>query len=237
MAPPKRLVLFVEGQGDRDAVPVLVKQLLTDLAAWSDLFLDEQPFVVGSIAELTADNGKGWIAKLGAARKRPKLGAVLLIQDGDLELIRKEPFCAAVFAARLADWAKQAGAGSLFSLAAVFACMEFESWMLACAECLAGAPLPDGRPGIRPGATAPAGDLELHPRNAKGWLDQQMDAGYKPTRDQQPLTQLLVRHLDAVRARGLRSFRRLENAVRLLVEAVRADAPIVSPAAPQSAQK
>jgi hypothetical protein len=229
MASPKRLVLFVEGEGDRGAVPILVKRLLTELGGWSDLFLDPQPFVVGNVADLTAHEGSEWVRFLGAARSRPKLGAVLLLQDGDLGRIRGEEFCAAAFGSRLAEWARTAGAGTLFSVSTVFACQEYESWMLACADRLAGLQLPDGRPGIRPGTTAPGGDLEHAPRDAKGWMDQHIEAGYKPTRDQGPFTQLLTDHLDAVRARGMRSFQRLEKALSELLNAIRTGTPIVTP--------
>ncbi len=114
MAAPRRLVLFVEGEGDRDALPVLVKQLLTELGAWPDLFLDPRPFVVGSVADLTAHNGRDWVRLLNTVRSRPKLGAVLLVQDGDLGRIRGEQFCAAQFGARLSQWARAAGAGNGF---------------------------------------------------------------------------------------------------------------------------
>jgi hypothetical protein len=113
MPAPSRLVLFVEGEGDRQAIPALVKRLLTESDAWSHLFLDDKPFVVGNAADLTKDNGKDWLRLLNAARKRPNLGAVLLIQDGDLGRIRREDFCAARFGARLSDWARATGAGKL----------------------------------------------------------------------------------------------------------------------------
>src|SRR5260370_2119272 len=132
MAAPKRVVLFVEGEGDRDAVPVLVKQLLTGIGAWQHLFLDDKPFVVGNVAELTKADGKEWVRYLHAGAKRPTLGAILLIQDGDLGRIRGEEFCAAGFAARFSECAKTAGAGIGFSVATVFACQEYESWTLDC---------------------------------------------------------------------------------------------------------
>ncbi len=47
---------------------------------------------------------------------------------------------------------------------------------------LAGLELPDRRPGIKAGTPAPTGDLEVKPRDARGWLDKYIDAGYKPTR-------------------------------------------------------
>ena len=231
MGSPQRLLLFVEGDGDREAVPVLVKRLLTEMNAWSDVVLDVQSFVVGNVSDLTAQAGKEWVSKLNFARKRPKLGAVLLVQDGDLGRIRREEFCAATFGLRLAQWARGAGAGTNFSVATVFACQEYESWVLACADRLAGLPLTDGRPGLRSDTTAPEGDLERAPRDAKGWLDRHIEAGYKPTRDQRLVTELMVDHLDAVRARGMRSFQRLEKALGELVNAVRTGTPIVSPEA------
>src|SRR6267378_1312382 len=100
MPGPGRLTLFVEGEGDRAALPILVKQLITDLNGWDVLFLDNAPsFMVGSAADLTRKDGEDWLRLLGAARKKPKLSAVLLVQDGDLGYIRGEDFCAAMFAA------------------------------------------------------------------------------------------------------------------------------------------
>jgi hypothetical protein len=229
MAKRKKLVLFVEGEGDRQAVPVLVKRLLTDLQAWEHLALELPPLMVGNIAEVTRDDYRHWMRWLQATRKRPDLGGVLVLLDGDLERVRKERFCAADFGSCLAQRAKTAGAGTLFSVGIVFACQEYESWVLAGAERLAGLPFPDGRPGIRAEATVPEGNLEEAPRDAKKWLDQWIDAGYKPARDQEPLTRLLVDHLDTIRQRGMRSFRRLENALQQLVNAIRTNQHIVTP--------
>ncbi len=91
---------------------------------------------------------------------------------------------------------------------------------------MAGQRLPDGRL-IESNAKAPDGDLELSPRDAKGWFRAIVDGGYKPTRDQAALTRLV--DLEVIRARKLRSFRRLESAVSSLREAIRCNSPIVSP--------
>lgn len=237
MPAPKRLILFVEGAGDYFALPILVKHLLTEIEAWEHVFLDPKPFKVGNVAEITRNDGEPWVRYLHSARKRSNLGGILLVQDGDLSRIRGEAFCPPGFGLRLAEWARNAGGGSVFSVASVFACMEYESWLIACADYLAGISLPDGRPGIRSGTTIPTGDLEAMPRDAKGWLDGCMDAGYKNTRDQEPLTQLMVKHLDALRARNLRSFRRLETALQQLVEGIRTGNHVVTPAlAPSPAE-
>jgi hypothetical protein len=228
MARRPRLVLFVEGAGDREAAPVLLKTLLTERNAWAHLTLDPNPFTVGA---LLRNEGEVWKRQLRATAKGGGLGAVLLLLDGDAGRVGTETFCAGRFAARLTTLARDVGAGTMFSLAVVFACQEFESWMLACADRLAGQGLPDGRPGIRAGTEAPTADTERGPRDAKGWMADHCEEGYRPTRDQKPFTELMVRHLDAVRQRGPRSFRRLECAVTELVEAVASGAHVATPAA------
>jgi hypothetical protein len=82
------------------------------------------------------------------------------------------------------------GAGKTFSVPVVFARQEFETWLIAGVASLAGRRLPDGRL-IEPNAKAPDGDLELSPRDAKGWLRAIVEEGYKPTRDQAALTTLV----------------------------------------------
>ncbi len=223
----KRLVLFVEGPGDVLAVPVLVKRLLTDLDAWDCLFLDPNPFVVGGVNRLFKDDCRNWLRWLGAAAKRGAIGAVLLVLDGDLWRIRGEPFCAAKVARELAQESTRGRGGEIFSVAAVFACQEYESWLIAGVESLCGKPLKDGRPGVPPGTQPPAQDLESAPRNAKGWLNNVMESGYNPVRDQALLTEMV--DLELLRKRPMRSFRRLESAVRALVSALRDQSHVVSP--------
>src|SRR5687768_16602706 len=113
MKPPQRVVLFVEGEGDRDALPLLVTKLFDDISARNHLFLDGTPWVVGHVAGLTKDNGKEWIRLLNAASRAKNIGAVLLLLDGEDQSIRKESFCAGLFARRMAQSAKSAGAGKL----------------------------------------------------------------------------------------------------------------------------
>lgn len=226
-----RLVLFVEGAGDRDALPLLVKQVLNELDAWRYLWLDPNPLVVKHLGGLTKSDGEKWLRYLETAKKRKLLGAVLLVLDGDVDTIRNEPFCAGRFAARLAEWSRKAGGGSLFSVACVFPRMEYESWLIACSHLLAERLLsPGNRKGVKRGTSPPEGDLETAPRDAKRWLGERMEFGYKPTRDQEPLTRHMINCLDAVRERNLRSFSRFENALSILVNAICSGNPVVSPA-------
>ncbi len=226
MAAPRRLVLCVEGDGDVAAAPILVKKLLTELQGWDCLFLDPAPIRIGGVTNLFGKKAANWCQKLLVAAKRGNLGGVLLLQDGDTAPLPGQPFCAKEVGASLTERARTTGAGTQFSVSCVFALQEYESWLIAGVESLAGKPLPDGRTG----ACAPAGDLESAPRNAKGWLSQQMENGYKETTHQEPLTDMV--DLTVVRQRNLRSFRRLESALRELIEAIRSGQHIVSPAAP-----
>lgn len=177
---------------------------------------------------LTGRRAEEWTKKLKAAAKRPNLGGILVLLDGDAEKVERQDFCALYAARLLTERAKAAGAGASFSVAVVFACQEYESWILASLDALAGKPFSDGRPGVRAQSKAPQAELEKAPRDAKGELGKCMDAGYKQTIDQEPLTRLMVQDLSLVRKR-MRSFRRLEQALTQLVNAVKNDAPIVSP--------
>ena len=222
----RRLVLFVEGDGEVVAVPSLVRRLQGEAGDWSGTLLDENPFRVGGVNKLVKDDFRDWKRLLAASLKRGNVSAVLLILDGDAEKVGGKPFCAAQVAGSLAKAAVSIGAGKLFSVAIVFARQEYETWLIAGIASMAGKKLPDGRL-IQPHAEAPGGDLESSPRNAKGWLDDVIERGYKPTRDQAALTKLV--DLEMIRGRGLRSFRRLESAIARLFQAIRDDKPIVSP--------
>ncbi len=222
----KRIVLFVEGEGEAIAVPKLVARLLTEQNAWDAVVLDQHPFRVGQINKLVKDDHREWKRKLSATLKRTNVGGVLLLLDGDIRRVHNAPFCAANTAKSLAAIAASVGGGSNFSVASVFARQEFESWLIAGFTSFAGKTFPDGR--TAPANVAvPAGDLEESPRDAKGWLNKVIDGGYKPTRDQATLTQWLDPQL--VRDRGIRSFQRLESAVSELVSAIRSGNHVVTP--------
>ena len=72
------------------------------------------------------------------------------------------------------------------------------------------------------------GDLEQAPRDAKRWLSQVMPSRYREALHQKDLTELV--DLRAIRVRPMRSFQRLDSAIAELVDAVRDDTPISTPA-------
>src|SRR5207302_394219 len=114
-----RLVLLVEGDGDVQAVPSLVGRLLTQLPDefQGQLFLDNAPMRIGGVHQITGKRQGNLVRHLGNAANRSRLGAALLILDGDADRVEGEPFCAVVAARALAERATAAGAGMRFSFA------------------------------------------------------------------------------------------------------------------------
>jgi hypothetical protein len=106
----KRLVLFVEGDGDVGAAPVLVRRLRNETGKSYGIFVDDHPFRVGSVEKLMKDDFLKWKRFLGACVKRPNVGGVLLLLDGDIQKVGGMPFCAAEVAKALASHAIHAGA-------------------------------------------------------------------------------------------------------------------------------
>lgn len=150
--------------------------------------------------------------------------------DGDCPPARGgKQFCAAAVARELADVARTCGGGTQFSVAIVFACLEFESWFIAGLGSLAGKKLSDGREGVAEGAQfMPWDAVEKAPRDAKGWLRDQMVRGvYKPTTHQGELAKLL--DVNDLNLQKVRSFRRFQSAVSELMSAIITNQHFVTP--------
>src|SRR5947209_1412123 len=219
----KRLVLLVEGDGDVQAMPSLVGRLLTQLPdnLQGQLFLDNAPMRIGGLHQLTGKRQADLARHLGNATKRPRLGAALLILDGDADRVEGQPFCAVEVARSLAQRATAAGAGTQFSFAAVFLRQEYESLLLAVADQL---------PGLKPGVVVPP-TPEEGPRDAKGWLHEHLVDGYNPTDRQLELTRAVK---DWAPVHSLNCFQRLAHALMELADAVSSSRHVVSPRLPAS---
>lgn len=217
----KRLVLLVEGDGDVQAVPSLVGRLLTQLPddLQGQLFLDNAPLRIGGVHQVTGKRQGDLARHLGTAAKRSDLGGALLILDGDADRVEGQPFCAVEAARTIAQRATAAGAGARFSFAAVFLRQEFESLLLAAADQL---------PGFKPGVTLPP-TPEESPRDAKGWLHENLVDGYNPSDQQLDLTRAVK---DLAPVRLLNCFQRLENALIELAVAVKTSRHVASPQRP-----
>jgi hypothetical protein len=216
-----RLVLLVEGDGDVQAVPCLVGRLLTQLPdpLQGQLFLDNAPMRIGGLHQITGKRQGDLVRHLGNAAKRPKLGAVLLILDGDADRVEDQPFCAVEVARTIAQRASAAGAGTRFSFAAVFLRQEYESLLLSVADQL---------PGLKSGVTLPAAPEET-PRDAKGWLHENLADGYNPTHRQLDLTRAVE---DWTPVGSLKCYQRLVHALAELAEAAATSRHLVSPRRP-----
>ena len=66
----RRLIMFVEGEGDEQAVPTLVKRLLNEQDGWHDILLDNDTFRVGNVNKLVKDDFRDWKRYLNASLKR-----------------------------------------------------------------------------------------------------------------------------------------------------------------------
>lgn len=224
---PKKIVLLTEGHGEEEAAQVLVNRLLAERKAHDDkIFVDKDPLRVGQLPKVAKDGFKIYRDKLKIAAKHRQADGVLLILDGDCALNKQTVFCAKSIAHQFARIAVEEGAGRKFSASTVFALKEFESWLLAGSAGLAGQELLNRRAVISKDFVVPSGDLEDCPRNAKGVFSFAL-GGYRETTDQAAITRMV--DLDAIRARGMRSFRRLENAIDEMLLAFREDRHVASP--------
>jgi len=224
----KRIVLCVEGDGEVEAMPLLIRNVLAAKGLSNRVCVDSiQPFRVGGFFGLLPNNFESWKKKVQAAMQRKHAGGVLLILDSDVLTDKQSRTSCPIEAARqLVQAASIVGAGTRFPLAVVFACQEFESWFISAFNHLAGKRLPDGRQ-IRTTAIDSPLNPEVAPKAAKAWLSRHIDCGYKPTRDQLALTQLLT--VDDLRSGGCRSFVRLESAVDQLANAINTGVCVATP--------
>lgn len=229
----KRLVILGEGHGELSALPSLAAKLLRDSERGHLLFVDDRVVRAGNALGLIRQDPRTeevdcrrWLRHLQVAAARKNLGAVLAVFDGDANAFpagSAQRFCSATAARVMAESAVSIGAGKTFSLAIVFACMEYETWIVASVESLAGKTFSDGRPVLPTDTKFPPGDPEAH---GKRWLEKHMH-GYRETRDQRSLTDLV--DLKLIRDKRLRSFTRLDHAMEQILGAVESGTFIVSP--------
>jgi hypothetical protein len=229
----KRLVLLREGHGETTALPILTRRLLAEKNANGILFVDNDVIRARDASTLVKWDKRQnksdyteWLRRVALAKKRPNLGGILAVFDGDARTFPAGAafdFCAATAAKAMSLAASEEGAGKIFSLAIVFACVEYETWIIASAESLVGKTLDDGRLVLPFHLKVPRDDPECH---GKGWLEANCP-GYRPARDQGPLTELM--DLKIIRSKNLRSFRRLENALTQLIQSVTGNCYISTP--------
>ena len=140
----KRIVLFVEGEGESVAAPILVNKILNTIPdVWKHVHLDNAPFRVGEINKVLSNDN--WRRKILAANKRKNVGGVLVLLDGDVKKISGQNRCLIEIAKELNEQALNFGAATQFSIGIVFAFQEYESWLIASFDSIRGRTFPDGR--------------------------------------------------------------------------------------------
>lgn len=207
-----RIVPIVEGPGEVEAVPVLLKRLLTEMGR-NDIQI-ENP-----------QNAHGYfnLTKLGGIEKfvenawtKRNCGAVLVLVDAD----KRCPLeIAQGFSQRIS------AIGVRFPVVIAVAKCEYEAWFLASLATIVEKPW-QNRAGLPP-ELGYTGDCEAIV-GVKGWLDRHLPEGhsYKPSQDQAVLTAML--DLELTR-KNSRSFRRLCYALEQAVDAIDQGLATVTP--------
>lgn len=186
------IVAIVEGHGEVQAVPILIRRIaeMEALGVFPDV---RRPIRVGRGKFLKPSETNRHV-ELAARRGGPD-GRILILFDADDD-------CPRDLAPEILR--RATGVRDDRRIQVVLAQREYEAWFLAAADSLAG------KRGLRDDITAP-GDPESV-RGAKGWLTGQMPRGrsYRATLDQPALTE----GFDLERARrSAASFRKMWRAV------------------------
>jgi len=185
------IVPIVEGHGDVEAVPVLLRRLAAATGRLANIMRPiRQPR-----SRLVKPDGLERAVEL-AALKGGADGAILVVLDADDD-------CAAQLGPRMLAWAMAARADR--AIAVVLAVREFEAWFLAAADSLRVA-------GKLPAATTPPSDPEAI-RDAKGWLSRCLARRYDEPVDQPAFAALF----DLTAARRCASFDKLVRDVERLL--------------------
>lgn len=188
------IVPIVEGPGDMEAVPHLLRRVLSTQQHWD--WSVGNPKRAGSIGAFM----KRAESFLRYAASEHDCGGILILLDIDDGCARDE-------ASSLADAARALNLS--VPVAVVLACREYEAWFLASLPTLVGHyDLPAGL--VHPGPVEER-------RGVKQWLTTQMPPGraYKETIHQVRLTELIDLELARQNAR---SFRRLRHAIEQLLQ-------------------
>lgn len=189
-----RIVPIVEGHGEVEAVPILLRRIAAAalpraaVDVRSPIRMDRSKIVKAEELERAVDL---------AARKAGAAGRILILLDADDD-------CPARLATELLQRARAARSDR--AIRVVLAKAEYEAWFLAAVDSIAG------RHGIE--AVPPPPEPESI-RGAKEWLTRRMPAGrpYRPTLHQADLTRMF----DMGAARSAPSFDKLWRDVTALL--------------------
>ena len=199
---------IVEGHGDVEAVPVLLRRLVDEAQTWE---VGVGRSIRRRRSQLVQEDELQKSVRL--ALLQPDCSAILIVFDADDD-------CPAELAPEIRGWAAAVAGGVPCEV--ILAKREYEAWFLGSIESLRGLR------GIRSDAAAHS-EPEM-PRDAKGELERRMHAESSYfERDDQPALSARFAFPDA--HRRCRSFRRLTNAFGTLARAMGVEMPCWPPAA------
>lgn len=185
-----RIVPIVEGHGDYEAVPVLLRRIVVAVGA------DVGRPIRHPKSKLVREDGLRRAVRLAAINSRRG--------DGILVLFDADEDCPASLGQQVRQWAASECADR--RVAVVLAKREFEAWFLASAPSLVAA-------GKLPVGTHAPVDAEAV-ADPKGWLSDAMGRRYSETIDQPAFAAMF----DLQAARGCPSFDKLAREVLSMVQ-------------------
>jgi hypothetical protein len=199
MSETRFIASIVEGHGDVQAVPILLRRIASAVKPEVDLKLN--PPLRVKVSSFLNDRDTGYFSKYIelASRKASawEESCVLIVLDCEDE-------CPAVLGPKILKRAAQTRPDMEFIV--LLACREFESWFLAAADSLAGVC------GLPSDLHAPVNHGSI--RDAKGWLSERMAVPYNEPEHQPKLASAFDMELAKSSASFKRAIDKLVNFLR-----------------------
>jgi len=162
----KRLVIFAEGEGDAQALPILLQKMLTHQFQdeWYEwLFVDPDVFRIKGVDSLGSKTAAKFVRWTQVAQSRGQFGGLLVVLDAD----STRSVCLLDDVRTLVNCLQDTGAGITYPAAVVLLQQEYEVLMLASYSSLID---------LKEGAVAPTNIETI--RGCKEWLNQNLKQGY-----------------------------------------------------------
>lgn len=180
------IVTIVEGDGEVKALPILLRRV----AEARGIYDLDVPAPIRVRRDQFIRRDEEFNRKIQLAAAKAKDAKVIILLDADDD-------CPVELAKDIAERAQLVAPG--LKLSVVVARREYEAWLLAGADSLAG------KRGLREDMEAPAEPDSI--RNAKGWLSERIRTGrYHEVSDQPALTAVIDLEQVAARSRSFRKF-------------------------------
>jgi hypothetical protein len=190
------LASVVEGHGEVEALPALVRRIAESVGFVDDLQINPPIRVKSGSFIHDQDYFRKYVA-LAAGKAAARNGSLLILLDCDDD-------CPATLGPALLQRARSVRTNVDIFVALAY--REFETWFVTAAPSL------EGRRGLPPGLKSPHDAAQI--RDAKGWLGERMNTSYDPVIHQLEF----ARAFDLKLARANRSFDRLCRKIQSFLE-------------------